>query len=161
MATPRNASRDLRCAVCARYRHRDRECRLQARPKRAIAFAAAPRAATRPAGTLRERAAPCRRGSQPCLSSPVQRLRRRHRAKRSRVRGNDTLLFGFQLLQPRSAPRTQAAPRLFDAIQKAWVVFEPVVEPVLFRFESDQNAGRLAVPRDDDLLRLRLTKITG
>jgi hypothetical protein len=38
-------------------------------------------------------------------------------------------------------------------------MFETVFEPVLFRFEADQDACRLAVTRDDDLLRLGLTKV--
>jgi len=35
------------------------------------------------------------------------------------------------------------------------MVFEAVIEPVLFAFEPDQQAGRLSMPRDDNLLGLR------
>src|SRR5712692_2605244 len=37
-------------------------------------------------------------------------------------------------------------------------MLETVFEPVLFRFETDQHARRFAVARDDDLLRLCLSK---
>ena len=59
-------------------------------------------------------------------------------------------------LTPRS--RAQAVPCLLDATQKARVMLETIFEPVFFRFEADQHARRLAVARDDDLLRLRLPK---
>jgi hypothetical protein len=41
---------------------------------------------------------------------------------------------------------------LLDAVQKLWVMFEPVLEPILFRRKSDQDASRTTVPCDDDLL---------
>jgi len=53
----------------------------------------------------------------------------------------------------------QAAPRLLDAANKARVMLEAVIEPVLLRFESDQHTRRLAMARDHDLLRLGLAKI--
>jgi hypothetical protein len=53
----------------------------------------------------------------------------------------------------------QTVPRLFDTTQEARVTFETVLEPVLFGFEADQDACRFAVTRDDDLVRLGLTKI--
>jgi hypothetical protein len=53
----------------------------------------------------------------------------------------------------------QTVPRLFDTTEEARVMFETVLEPILFRFEADQEACRFAVTRDDDLLRLGLTKI--
>jgi hypothetical protein len=37
-------------------------------------------------------------------------------------------------------------------------MFEAVLEPVFFRFKAYQHAGGLAVARDDDLLRLCLSK---
>lgn len=37
-------------------------------------------------------------------------------------------------------------------------MLKAVFEPVIFRFETDQHARWLAVPGDDDLLRLRLAK---
>jgi hypothetical protein len=43
---------------------------------------------------------------------------------------------------------------LFDTTQKARVMFEAVLEPVLFRLEADQHACGLAMARDNDLLRL-------
>ena len=40
-------------------------------------------------------------------------------------------------------------------------MFETIVEPVLLRFEPDQHAGRLAMTRYNDLLRLSFSKIAG
>jgi hypothetical protein len=40
-------------------------------------------------------------------------------------------------------------------------MFEAVVEPVLLRFETDQDACRFAVTRNNDFLRLGLTEIAG
>src|SRR5262249_25327306 len=57
-------------------------------------------------------------------------------------------LFCFNVFQPESASSAQAAPRLFNATQEARVMFETIVEPVLFGLESDQHAGRFAVARD-------------
>src|SRR6516162_3410296 len=70
-------------------------------------------------------------------------------------------LLRFKVLQPGSTSGAQAAPRLFDAAQEARVMFETVVEPVLFRLEADQYAGRFTMARDDDLLRLSLAQIAG
>jgi len=41
---------------------------------------------------------------------------------------------------------------MFDAAQKAPVVFEPVVEPVVLGREADEHSGRFPVAGDDDLL---------
>jgi hypothetical protein len=56
------------------------------------------------------------------------------RLRRSRL----TQLFRFHILQPDSASSAQAVARLFNAPQEMRVMFETVVEPVLFRLESDQ-----------------------
>ena len=39
-------------------------------------------------------------------------------------------------------------------------MFEPIFEPVLLGLETDQHACRFAMTRDDDLLRLSLTKMS-
>jgi hypothetical protein len=46
-------------------------------------------------------------------------------------------LFLFDVLEPDSKSSAQAAARLFDAAQEAWVMFEAVFEPVVFRFKAD------------------------
>ena len=46
----------------------------------------------------------------------------------------------------------QAFSRLLDAAQKPWVVFEPIIEPVILGREADQQSGRFSVAGDDDLL---------
>ena len=63
------------------------------------------------------------------------------------------------IVELRAAAGAQAGAGLFDARKKARVVYEPVIEPVVLRAEPDQQAGRLAVPRDDDLFRLSRTQI--
>ena len=70
-----------------------------------------------------------------------------------------TLLFRFKVLKPDAAAGTQAFACRIDPTHEAWVMFEAVFEPVLFRFEADQHPGRFAMARDDDLLPLRLAKI--
>jgi hypothetical protein len=40
-------------------------------------------------------------------------------------------------------------------------MLQAILEPVILLFESNQHTGRLAVTRDDNLLRFRLTKIAG
>jgi hypothetical protein len=52
----------------------------------------------------------------------------------------------------------QAISRVVDTTQKARVMFEAVLEPVLRRFEADKHACRVAMARDDDLLRFSFSK---
>jgi hypothetical protein len=37
-----------------------------------------------------------------------------------------------------------------DLPQKLWMVLDPVIEPIVLRFEPDQDTGWSAVPSDDD-----------
>src|SRR5260221_7718339 len=67
-------------------------------------------------------------------------------------------LFAFDVFEPGPTSRAQAVSRLFDTTQEARVVFEAVLEPVLFRLEADQHAGGLTMARDNDLLRLSFSK---
>ena len=60
------------------------------------------------------------------------------------------LLLDVCVMHPR--PSAQARARLLDVAQEARVVLEAVVEPVVLALEPDQDTGRLAVARDDDLL---------
>jgi hypothetical protein len=85
------------------------------------------------------------------LSSPMT-----FASKPARYAATDesTRLFRFKIFELDSTSRAQAAPSLLDTTQEPWVVLETVFEPVLFRFEADQHACGLAVPRDDDLLSL-------
>src|ERR1700730_15349523 len=68
--------------------------------------------------------------------------------------------FLLDVFQPDTATRTQAFARLFNSAQEAWVVFKAIFEPAFFRLEPNQHLGRLAMARDDDLLRLSFAKIT-
>src|SRR5579862_2074431 len=68
-----------------------------------------------------------------------------------------------KLSYTRRMPRTSqifqahaaAAPHIFafllDPPQKAWIVFQPIFEPVVLRLEPDQYAGWLAMPGNDDV----------
>jgi hypothetical protein len=67
-------------------------------------------------------------------------------------------LFHFEVLQPDPTSRAQAVPRLFDSTQKSRVILETVFKPVLLRLKADQHARRFAVARNNDLLRLCLSK---
>jgi len=55
-----------------------------------------------------------------------------------------------EILQSNTEAFLQVQARRGDLPQKLWMVLDPVIEPIVFRFEPDQNAGRSAVPRDDD-----------
>lgn len=46
----------------------------------------------------------------------------------------------------------QALPDGIDVLKKPRVMFQFVIEPIVFGAESNQDSGRLAMPRDDDLL---------
>jgi hypothetical protein len=63
----------------------------------------------------------------------------------------------FKVFDSDTVPRLETAPCGFDAAQESRVILEPVFEPVVFRLEPDQDARRLAMPGDDDLLLLGLT----
>src|SRR5690349_22241171 len=70
--------------------------------------------------------------------------------RRDRARTpTDVPLIGFNVFEPCPTSRAQAISRLFDTTQEPWVVFETVLEPLLFRFEADQHARGLAVACDD------------
>ena len=71
------------------------------------------------------------------------------------------LLFRFDVFQPDPAPCMQAVARLFDSAQKSRIVWKTIFEPVFFRFKTDQDPSRLALTRDNDLLRLGLAQISG
>jgi hypothetical protein len=60
--------------------------------------------------------------------------------------------FSLDILDPDAAPLAQALPRLFDAAQKARIIFELIIEPIILGREADQQSGRFPVAGDDDLL---------
>jgi hypothetical protein len=70
-------------------------------------------------------------------------------------------LFHFDVLQPDPSTGMQAVACLLDPAQESRIVLGAIVEPILLRFEADQHARRLAVTRDDDLLRLGLARVAG
>ncbi len=48
--------------------------------------------------------------------------------------------------------QAKALPCFSDAVQKARVMFQPVVEPVIFCFKADEYSGGFSMPGDDNLL---------
>jgi len=67
---------------------------------------------------------------------------------------------GRRVFETHSSSGTQARPRALDSIEEPWIILEAIVEPVVLCLETDEHAGRLAVPRDDDL-RLPRAAIVG
>jgi hypothetical protein len=59
-----------------------------------------------------------------------------------------------EILERNAAPAPECCAGFGDSAKELRVVLQPVVEPVVFCSESDQDARRLSVPRDDDLLSL-------
>jgi hypothetical protein len=56
-----------------------------------------------------------------------------------------------------SVPET--LPRLCDPLEEAWIVFQFVIEPIVFRSKSHQDARRLSMPGDNDLLIFRQAEV--
>ena len=56
----------------------------------------------------------------------------------------------IEILQSNSKASLQGRTRLGDLSQKFWMVLDPVVEPIILRFEPDQDPGGSAVASDDD-----------
>ncbi len=56
---------------------------------------------------------------------------------------------------------SEALASTFNASQEPGIMFELVVEPIILRAKSNQNARRPAVPRDDDLLGFRQAQVFG
>jgi len=56
------------------------------------------------------------------------------------------------ILDAEAPTSLDGGPRLLDATQKLRVMLESILEPVLFRCEPDQDAGRPTMAGYDDLL---------
>jgi hypothetical protein len=69
--------------------------------------------------------------------------------------------FSFNILDPDAAALSEALPRLFNATEKAHIVFESIVEPVVLGSEAYQHTDRLPVPSDDDLFALGVAQKSG
>jgi hypothetical protein len=63
-------------------------------------------------------------------------------------------VLALQVFQAHSSPSTQTRSCLLDSIEEPWIMLEAVIEPVIFRLETDEYASGLTMARDDDL-RLR------
>src|SRR5262249_20349708 len=67
----------------------------------------------------------------------------------------------FEVFQPDAASGADTVTCLLNASKETWVMLETIFEPIVFGFKTDQNAGRLAMSRDDDLLPLCFPKEAG
>ena len=55
-----------------------------------------------------------------------------------------------EILQSNSEASLQGRARLGDLPQKFWMVLDPVIEPIVLRFEADQDTGGSTVASDED-----------
>jgi len=78
------------------------------------------------------------------------RKSRRHRSPNVAIE-NRGCAYSFDILQLDAAPGAQAVAGTGNAIKKPRIVLQAVVEPVVFGLESDQDARRLSVTRNDYL----------
>ncbi len=65
----------------------------------------------------------------------------------------------LDILQPRSAPGAKTFPRLLNAPQEPRIVFKPILEPIVLRFEANKQSRRLTVTGNDNFLAFRFAKI--
>jgi len=81
------------------------------------------------------------------------------RAARRRVQH---LLGVLPQVSKRDSPTSaNSRSRILDATQKIRMMLEPIVEPIVFRPKSDQDASGATVPRDDDFLVDREPEVFG
>ena len=55
------------------------------------------------------------------------------------------------ILQLDSKSTLKSRARFSDLPEKLWMVFKPVIEPIIFRFEADQDSCCPPMPGNDDL----------
>jgi hypothetical protein len=67
-------------------------------------------------------------------------------------------VFSLDFLDPDAASFPQVVARLFDAAQKARVIFELIVAPFILGREAYQHAGWFSVAGNHDLLALGFTQ---
>src|SRR5579872_9680 len=70
------------------------------------------------------------------------------------------LLLRFDIFQANAKPGSKTRPRFFNPPQKPGVGFQPILEPIIFRFEADQHSSWLAVTCNDDFLLLGFVQKT-
>ena len=97
---------------------------------------------------------------EPLLSITVTVYLNSHSIAAGTVHSIRSCRFSLEILDPDAAPLAQARPCVVDAAQKARVVFEAVIEPVVLGGEADQHSGRFATSGDDDLLGLGFAQQT-
>jgi len=64
-----------------------------------------------------------------------------------------------EIFEPYPLPRRKSRPRRRDSLQELRVVLESVVEPIVVGRETDDDARRSSVARDDDLFRGRQAQV--
>src|SRR5438477_12873781 len=71
------------------------------------------------------------------------------------------LSIDIKVVELNALARAQARPCTCDTPQETLVMLQLVIEPIVFRRETDQDSRRLAVPGDDDLFARCQTKRPG
>ena len=62
-----------------------------------------------------------------------------------------TALSSDDILEPRTTTLANGRPRLINTTQELGMMFEPIFEPILVGFESDEYSGGTTMPRNQDL----------
>jgi len=70
-----------------------------------------------------------------------------------------TAAHALHILEAESTTRAQRRPCLGNATQEFRMMFEAILEPVVFRSESDQDASRTTVSSDHDLFIFRQAEV--
>ena len=66
---------------------------------------------------------------------------------------------GVEIFQPDAKTALQVQTRLGDVPQEFWMILDPVIEPIVFRFEPDKNASGATVSSNDDFFTCSQTKV--
>src|SRR6266404_3075969 len=77
------------------------------------------------------------------LEIPIER--RKHGRLTDCISGRQ--VFKFDVLAPFSL-----FPRLSDALEETLVIFEAVIQPIIFVSEADEDGSGLAMPRDNHMV---------
>lgn len=71
------------------------------------------------------------------------------------------LVAQFDIFEFHASPCSKARAGRLDSCKKAWVVLQPIVEPFVFRLETDKNSRGLSVSSDDHVFFLSEPQISG
>jgi hypothetical protein len=77
------------------------------------------------------------------------------------VLGSDNPIAKVSLFELDALSSSDTATCLGDPAKKSRIVLKAILKPILLGREPDKHPGRFAVPRDNDLFLLRITKVPG